>query len=463
MKADSQAADEKARAENEPDGVKRTTESARLFAQALEVIASGVNSTARTPRSGWSPYPLFVDHGKGSRIFDVDGNEFVDYLLGLGPMLLGHCPRPVNKAVIEFIRRRGTVFALPVADEIELARKLIAAVPSVEQMHLATSGTEAVLYALRLARAYTRRKKIIRFEGMYHGFSDSVYWSKHPPLEAAGPDSQPVPVPQGPGMPEGLENSLIILPWNDGEILERTIRRYGDQIAAVITEPVMCNTGCILPEPGYLELMRSLTRESGIVLVFDEVITGFRVALGGAQQYYGVTPDLTVMAKGFGAGFPVAAVGGKKEIMQLVADGIVSVAGTYSGNGIAVSAANATLDFLKTPSIYRKLFKMSEALMLGISKRLESAGLSVSVVGIGPLFQVWFTDSPIRNYRDAVRYARKDLFRIWWEAMMKRGVLFHPHAFENLFVSFAHNETDVEFTLKAVESALPELKLRMRG
>ena len=463
MKADSQAADEKARAENEPDGVKRTTESARLFAQALEVIASGVNSTARTPRSGWSPYPLFVDHGKGSRIFDVDGNEFVDYLLGLGPMLLGHCPRPVNKAVIEFIRRRGTVFALPVADEIELARKLIAAVPSVEQMHLATSGTEAVLYALRLARAYTRRKKIIRFEGMYHGFSDSVYWSKHPPLEAAGPDSQPVPVPQGPGMPEGLENSLIILPWNDGEILERTIRRYGDQIAAVITEPVMCNTGCILPEPGYLELMRSLTRESGIVLVFDEVITGFRVALGGAQQYYGVTPDLTVMAKGFGGGFPVAAVGGKKEIMQLVADGIVSVAGTYSGNGIAVSAANATLDFLKTPSIYRKLFKMSEALMLGISKRLESAGLSVSVVGIGPLFQVWFTDSPIRNYRDAVRYARKDLFRIWWEAMMKRGVLFHPHAFENLFVSFAHNETDVEFTLKAVESALPELKLRMRG
>jgi glutamate-1-semialdehyde 2,1-aminomutase len=463
MKADSRAEDQKAQAENDSAALNGTAQSARLFAQALEVIASGVNSTARTPRSGWSPYPLFVDHGKGSRIFDVDGNEFVDYLLGLGPMLLGHCPKPVTNAVIEFIRRRGTVFALPVADEIELARKLIAAVPSVEQMHLANSGTEAVLYALRLARAYTRRKKIIRFEGMYHGFSDSVYWSKHPPLEEAGLDSQPVPVPQGPGMPEGLQNSLIILPWNDGEILERTIRRYGDQIAAVITEPVMCNTGCILPEPGYLELMRSLTRASGIALIFDEVITGFRVALGGAQQYYGVTPDLTVMAKGLGAGFPIAAVGGKKEIMQLVADGVVSMAGTYSGNGIAVSAANATLDFLNTPSIYRKLFKMSEVLMQGISKRLESAGLSISVVGVGPLFQVWFTNSPIRNYRDAVRYARKDLFRIWWEVMLKRGVLFHPDAFENLFVSFAHNDADVEFTLKAVESALPELKLRMRG
>ena len=338
--------------ENELAGLKGTAGSARLFARAQELIASGVNSTARAPRSGWSPYPLFVESGKGSRIVDVDGNEFIDYLLGLGPMLLGHRPERVTKAVVDFIQQRGTVFALPVADEIELARKIIDAVPSVEQMHLANSGTEAVLYALRLARAYTRRKKIIRFEGMYHGFSDSVYWSKHPPLEQAGPASQPVPVPQGPGMPDGLENSLIILPWNDGELLERTIRERGEEIAAVLTEPIMCNTGCILPEPGYLELMRSLTRELGIVLIFDEVITGFRVALGGAQQYYGVTPDLTVMAKGFGGGFPVAAVGGKKEIMQLVADGTVSMAGTYSGNGIAVSAANATLDFLRTPGIY---------------------------------------------------------------------------------------------------------------
>jgi glutamate-1-semialdehyde 2,1-aminomutase len=448
--------------ENQLVGMKRTTQSARLFAEAQAVIASGVNSTARTPRSGWSPYPLFVDHGKGSRLFDVDGNEFIDYLLGLGPMLLGHRPEQVTKAVIDFISQRGTVFALPVADEIELARKIIDAVPSIEQVHLANTGTEAVLYAVRLARSYTRRTKIVRFEGMYHGFSDAVYWSKHPPLDKAGAESQPVPVPQGPGLPEGLEDSLIVLQWNDGEMLERTIRKHGEQIAAVLTEPIMCNTGCILPAPGYLKLMRQLTHELGIVLIFDEVITGFRIAVGGAQQYYGVVPDLTVMAKGFGGGFPIAAVGGNKEIMQLVADGTVSMAGTYSGNGIAVSAANATLDFLMMPGIYQSLFDKSERLMQGIRERLKSAGFDCEVVGVGPLFQVWFTDSPVRNYRDAVRFARKDLFRIWWEEMMKRSVLFHPDAFENLFVSFAHTDTDVELTLQAVDDALPDVRRRMR-
>jgi glutamate-1-semialdehyde 2,1-aminomutase len=442
--------------------MKETAGSARLFVQAQKVIASGVNSTARAPRSGWSPYPLFVDHGEGSRIVDADGNEFIDYLLALGPMLLGHRPEQVTKAVVDFISRKGTMFALPVAEETALARKIINAVPSVEQVHLVNTGTEAVLYAVRLARAYTRRSKIVRFEGMYHGFSDAVYWSKHPPLEKAGPDSRPVPVPQGPGLPETLEDSLIVLQWNDGEQLERVIRQQGEEIAAVITEPIMCNTGCVLPAPGYLSLMRQLTHEFGIVLIFDEVITGFRVALGGAQQYYGVLPDLTVMAKGFGGGFPVAAVGGKKEIMQLVADGIVSMAGTYCANGIAVSAANATLDFLVTPGIYQSLIETSERLMRGIGERLESAGFETMVVGVGPLFQVWFTSAPIRNYRDAVRHSRQDWFRVWWEEMLKRGVLFHPDGFENLFVSFAHSDIDVERTLRAVEGALPEMRRRLR-
>ena len=443
-------------------GVKSTKQSKRLFAQAQKVIASGVNSTARMPRSGWSPYPLFIDHGKGSRVFDVDGNQFIDYLLGLGPMLLGHRPEQVTRAVIDFIRRRGTVFALPVADEIALAKKIIHAVPSVEQVHLSNTGTEAVLYALRLSRAFTGRNKIIRFEGMYHGFSDAVYWSKHPPLDQAGPAMHPVAVAQGPGMPEGMETSLIILQWNDGEMLEQATRAHGEEIAAVISEPVMCNTGCILPEPGYLELMRKLTQQFGIVLIFDEVITGFRVSLGGAQQYYGITPDLTVMAKGFGGGFPVAAVGGKKEIMQLVADGTVSMAGTYSGNGIAVSAANATLDFLATPGIYKDLFAKSKKLMRGIGERLKTAGFQSEVVGLGPLFQVWFTDSPIRNYRDAIHHARKDLFRIWWGEMMQQGVLFHPDALENLFLSFAHTERDIELTLAAVDRAIPAIRRRIR-
>ncbi len=256
-----------------------TAGSARLFEVACRVIPAGVNSTARATWSGWTPYPLFVQSGQGSRLRDVDGNEYIDYLLGLGPMIFGHRPPRVTQAVVDFIQQRGTVFALPTADEARLAEKIVAAVPSVEQVRLCNTGTEAVLYATRLARAFTKRNKIIRFEGMYHGFSDGVYWSKHPNIAKAGPDNHPIPVPQGPGMPKGVEENLIILPWNDTDALAETIKREGDSIAAVLTEPVMCNTGCILPQPGYLEAMRELTHKHGIVLIFDEVITGFRLGL----------------------------------------------------------------------------------------------------------------------------------------------------------------------------------------
>ncbi|MEO6688267.1 MAG: aminotransferase class III-fold pyridoxal phosphate-dependent enzyme, partial [Dokdonella sp.] len=224
-----------------------TQRSADLFDAACKLIPGGVNSTARATWAGWSPYPLFVESGQGSRLRDVDGNEYIDYLLGLGPMIFGHRPPRVTQAVVDFIQNRGTVFALPTADEARLAQKIIDAVPSVEQVRLCNTGTEAVLYATRLARAFTGRSKIIRFEGMYHGFSDGVYWSKHPSIEKAGPDDRPVAVAQGPGMPKGVEDNLIILPWNDADVLADVIAREGDNIAAVLTEPVMCNTGCILP------------------------------------------------------------------------------------------------------------------------------------------------------------------------------------------------------------------------
>ena len=302
------------------DGLDTAT-SARLFDLACKPIPGGVNSTARATWSGWDPYPLFIASGSGSHLTDVDGNDYIDYLLGLGPMLLGHRPPRVTQAVVDFIQQRGTVFALPTADEAKLADKVIAAVPSVEQVRLCNTGTEAVLYATRLARAFTKRPKLIRFEGMYHGFSDQVYWSKHPDIAKAGPDAHPLPVPQGPGLPHGLDENLVILPWNDVEALAEAIQREGDAIAAVITEPVMCNTGCILPEPGYLEAMRELTARHGIVLLFDEVITGFRLGLGGAQVRLGIKPDLSVFAKGLGGGFPVAACGGRAVIMALVAQG----------------------------------------------------------------------------------------------------------------------------------------------
>ena len=429
----------------------RTSTSAALFETARTVIPGGVNSTARAQWSGWTPYPLFVDSGTGARLTDADGNVYVDYLLGLGPMILGHRPPRVTQAVVDYIQHRGTVFALPTADEVVLAEKIVAAVPSVEQVRLCNTGTEAVLYATRLARAFTKRRKIIRFEGMYHGFSDGVYWSKHPAIGKAGPDERPLAVAQGPGMPNGVEDNLVILPWNDIEALADVILYEGDEIAAVLTEPVMCNTGCILPKPGYLEAMRQLTAESGILLIFDEVITGFRLGLAGAQGRFRIRPDLSVFAKGLGGGFPVAAMGGRRDVMGLVADGTVSMAGTYTANGIAVAAANAALDELATPGTYEHLDRISAALCSGLRSIMDEAGLPATVVGIGPLMQVWFTDRPIHNYRDAERHADQTLFRRWWEGMLARGVLFHPGAYENLFVSTAHGEEDVALTLAAAQ------------
>jgi glutamate-1-semialdehyde 2,1-aminomutase len=434
-----------------------TSTSGELFDAACRSIPGGVNSTARATWSGWAPYPLFVAAGSGSRLTDVDGNEYIDYLLGLGPMLLGHRPPRVTQAVVDFIQQRGTIFALPTADEARLAEKIIAAVPSVEQVRLCNTGTEAVLYATRLARAFTGRHKLIRFEGMYHGFSDQVYWSKHPDIAKAGPDAHPVPVPQGPGLPRGVEDNLIILPWNDVDVLADAIRREGDSIAAVLTEPVMCNTGCILPKPGYLEAMRELTERHGIVLLFDEVITGFRLGLGGAQVRLGVRPDLSVFAKGLGGGFPVAACGGRADIMARVADGTVSMAGTYSANGIAIAAANAALDELATPGLFEKLDAVSDQLRIGLDKVLRDARMPARVVGLGPLMQVWFAEEAIHNYRDAERHADQNLFRRWWQGMLGRGVLFHPGAYENLFVSTAHTQADVAQTLEAATQVAADL------
>jgi glutamate-1-semialdehyde 2,1-aminomutase len=436
----------------------RSTRSAQLYAKACATIPAGVNSTARARWSGWDPYPLFVDRGEGAYLYDVDGNAYIDYLLGLGPMILGHRPPAVTAAVVEQIQKRGTVFALPTAQEAELAEKIIAAVPSVDQVRLCNTGTEAIIYSLRLARTWTGRSKVIRFEGMYHGFSEAVYFSKHPRLDEAGPDDRPHAVPQGPGQSEAAGKELIILPWNDIDALQSALERERGSIAAILTEPVMCNTGCILPQPGYLEAMRELADAHGIVLIYDEVITGFRLSLGGAQGLFGISPDLSVFAKGLGGGFPVAALGGRRDIMALVADGTVSMAGTYSANGIAVAAANAALDELAVPGKFENLFARCSRFYDGLARILNRHELPAYVVGLGPVMQVWFADHPIRNYRDAARYADHDRFRLWWEGMLERNVLFHPGAFENLFVSFAHSDDDIDRTLAAADEVAGSLR-----
>jgi glutamate-1-semialdehyde 2,1-aminomutase len=428
--------------------------SARMFERAARALPGGVGSSARGVRAGWAPYPPFIASAQGSRIRDVDGHEYVDYLLGLGPMLLGHRNPDVTAAVVKAITERGTVFGLPHELEAEAAEKVIDAVPSVEMVRFANSGSEAVGTAVRLARAATGRPLILRFEGMYHGWLDTVYWSNHPKLELAGPDDAPVPVPAGTGMAPGIGDSLVVRGWNDVASLERVMAEHGDQIAGIITEPMMLNTGCIMPVPGYLERMRELATEHGSVLIFDEVITGFRLARGGAQERFGIMPDLTTMAKGIAGGFPVAAIGGRRELMTMVGDGRYSHSGTYNSNVLAMAAVSATMDVLARPGIYEGLNARGARLLDGFREIAQRHGVAHEVQGIGPVGQIWFTDAPIRSYRDAVRHARPDRFAFWWREMMARGVLFHPAQDENLFVSTAHTDEDISRTLEAADAAM---------
>jgi glutamate-1-semialdehyde 2,1-aminomutase len=431
-----------------------TARSAKLFDISSLVLPGGVGSSARSVRAGWSPYPPFISHGTGSHVFDVDGHEWVDYLLGLGPMLLGHRHPEVTAAVVRAIQEYGTVFGLPYELEAEAARKVVEAVPGVDMVRFSSSGSEAVGTAVRLARTYTGRPLILRFEGMYHGWMDTVYWSNHPDLAKAGPDKRPVPVAAGRGMPEQMGQSLLVLGWNDPETFERVMRERGDQVAAVITEPVMLNTGCILPEPGYLDLLRKITSETGSLLIFDEVITGFRLARGGAQELFNVRPDITTMAKGLGGGFPVAAIGGSREVMELIADGRYSHSGTYNSNVIAAAAVVATMDILARPGVYENLRRRGTRLAAELQAIAAQLEVPAAVQGIGPVLQIWFTDQPIRNYRDAVRHARPDRFRRWWQEMLMRGVLFHPSQDENLFISTAHNDQDLDRTIEAASESM---------
>src|SRR5215472_531524 len=391
--------------------------------------------------------------GTGSRLRDVDGHEYVDYLLGLGPMILGHRHPAVTRAVADAIADLGTCFGLPYEMEIDAARKVVEAVPGVDLVRFSNSGSEVVGTAVRLARAYTGRRLVIRFEGHYHGWQDTVYWSNHVDPEQAGPASRPRPVPSGPGVPGELAGTLIVLSWNDPESFAAVMAERGDEVAAVITEPAVFNTGCILPEPGYLELLRELTTRHGALLIFDEVITGFRFARGGAQEYFGVTPDLTTLAKGLGGGFPVAAVGGTREVMSIIADGRYSHSGTYNANVVACAAVSATMDLLAEPGLYERQRRLGDRLMAGLRSLAEEAGLAVIVEGLGTVFQVWFTERPIRNWRDAKKFANEDLFTRWWQEMLLRGVLFHPSQFENLFLSLVHTDADVDAMLNAAADA----------
>ena len=431
-----------------------TTRSEAAYLAAQEVIAGGVNSGARGPGAGWVPGPPVVARGSGARLWDIDGNEYLDYLLALGPMIHGHAHPEVTERVTRAIHEIGTMFALPYELEAEAARKIVSAVPSVELVRFGNSGTEVVLHATRLARAFTGRTVVVRFEGQYHGWADQLEWSHHPDLALAGPRERPVALPGTPGIPEVIGQTLAVLPWNDQDAVERLVAERGGEIAAILTEPIMGNTGVIPPQPGYLAFLREITAAHGIVLIFDEVITGFRVHLGGAQALYGITPDLTTMAKALGGGFPVAAIGGRREIMDQVSDGAVLHAGTYNANAVAVAAASASLDVLGRPGTHDRLFELSDRLTQGIGGIFERAGVPVQIQGVGPMFQFWFSEKPIVDYRDAAAHLNSPKYAALALELHRRGVMVHPSNIELWFVSTVHTAADIDETLAAFEDAV---------
>ena len=444
----------------ERDFAQHTKRSYELFERAKTLLPGGTNSTARTTYAGWEPYPLFAARGDGAYLIDADGRRYIDYLLALGPLMLGHRPPNVTARVLDAVASYGTMFGLPYELEQVVAQQFLDAVPTAEAVRFTNSGSEAVGTAVRLARAVTGRSRLLRFEGHYHGWQDVVYWSNKPSLQLAGLANAPRPVPAGPGLPSVLAETLIICPWNNAEAVEQAFATHGEEIAAVLTEPVMCNAGCITPEPGYLHFLREITRHYGALLIFDEVITGFRLSLGGAQKLYGVQPDLSTFAKALGGGFPVAAIAGVWEVMRWIAEGRYSHSGTYNANVIAMAAVNATLEELHKPGTYEHLHGLGQRLTNSMQTCFDKAGLSTHIQGIGPVFQVWFADRPIRSWRDAALYARKDRFRAFWEEMVLRGILFHPNQFENFFLSTAHQEEQINATLAALDDAIPTLQKR---
>jgi glutamate-1-semialdehyde 2,1-aminomutase len=431
------------------------TQSLSLYARARESLAGGVSSHFR---AAGKPCPMFFERAERSRIWDADGNEYIDYALGQGPMILGHSPPEVLDAV-EAAMRRGQLFAGQHALEMNVAEKLQQMVPCAELVRFGNSGSEAVHTALRLARAHTGKERFIKFEGQYHGWLDNVMVSVNPSLDQAGDAESPNSVPWSQGQAQGAVAEAIVLPWNDLALLEKTIAGRHHEIAAVITEPMMCNTNCIVPTDGYLVALRELCTRRHIVLIFDEIITGFRVAPGGAQEYFGVTPDLAVLGKAMANGFPISAMVGKREFMRLIESGAVIHAGTYNTNLMVMAASDATMTRLAADngSVYQRLFALGRRLMDGIGAAAERTGQEILLQGPGVMFWMGFTkEKSIRNYRehvvktDAAKYAR------FCELMQERGVRLIGRGM--WYVSAAHTEDDVDATVQASEEVFQSLR-----
>lgn len=430
---------------NKTDSNLQLTRSRALFAEAQQLMPGGVNSPVRAFR-GVGGDPVFIERASGPYLFDVDGNRYLDYVQSWGPMILGHGYPSVLQAVTEACAN-GFSYGAPTAAESELARLVIESVPSIEMVRFVNSGTEATMSALRLARAYTRRNKIIKFSGCYHGHADML-------LVQAGSGVATMGLPDSPGVPAETTSNTLIAPYNDAGAVEELFRTYPNDIAAVIVEPVAANMGLVLPGPGFLEGLRRLTQEYGALLIFDEVMTGFRVALGGMQERVGITPDLTCLGKIIGGGLPVGAYGGRREIMELVAPvGPMYQAGTLSGNPLAMAAGIATLKELRKSGQYAEIERKSRLLGDGLAQAIQQAGVPAQLVRIGCMFTIFFTTQPVHNYADAKTSDTARFAQFFW-SMLRQGVYLPPSQFEACFVSLAFDDTMLEETMKAARVAL---------
>jgi glutamate-1-semialdehyde 2,1-aminomutase len=425
--------------------------SEELFSRAQKVIPGGVNSPVRAFRAVGGK-PLFIARGEGSRIWDADGKEYIDYVGSWGPLIFGHRSPEVLRALNQTLTI-GTSFGAPTEGEVELAELITNIIPSIDKVRLVSSGTEATMSAIRLARGFTGRERIVKFDGCYHGHGDSL-------LVRAGSGVATFGLPDSPGVPRGLAELTTVLPYNDESALKAEFDRRGKEIGGVIIEPIAGNMGCVAPRRGYLELLRDVTKRSGTVLIFDEVMTGFRVALGGAQQLYGVTPDLTTLGKVIGGGLPVGAYGGRADLMNHIAPaGPVYQAGTLSGNPMAVSAGLATLKRLQKEDPYGRLEMRGASLQQALKRTPEKLGIPVPVQvnRVGSMLTLFFTDREVTDFESA-RTSDLNRFNAFFHAMLDQGIYLPPSQFEVAFISAAHTESDIDQTIKAAINSFSRLK-----
>jgi glutamate-1-semialdehyde 2,1-aminomutase len=431
------------------DKQRKYTKSVGAFAQAREYLPGGVDSPVRA-FGGVDMGPVFVASARGSKIYDIDGNEYIDYVCSWGPMILGHAHPAVLEAILA-AAKKGCSFGAPTLAETQLAKKVIAAYNSIEKIRFVSSGTEAVMTAIRLARAYTKKDLIIKMVGCYHGHSDSL-------LVAAGSGLAETAIASSAGVPDSVAKLTVVVPYNDIEAVKAAFEKHKGGIAAVLVEPVAANMGVVPPVEGYLQMLRKLCNGRDTLLIFDEVITGFRLAAGGAQELFGIESDLTCLGKIIGGGLPAAAVGGRADIMDMLAPlGPVYQAGTLSGNPIATAAANATLDILTKGGCYEKIESSAAMLEAGLADAARNAGVPVTINRVGSIMSCFFTDKPVRNFAD-VQSTDIERFKKFFAAMLNQGIYLAPSAYEAMFVSIAHSSEDIEKTVEAARNSFARIK-----